>query len=285
MHNKYKHLSKLLSGLFLLPGIVLATPSVDFSIKWDGATDRYRIYARPLSVPSPDRSLTGQVTIKAPYTNQSERFIVDDIISATGTEWSVSGTIHAPNENTSASYLSFMVRFDNPTPYAWQSNQEIELFSFTNQGPCLGSVNLLDASDSFNYPNSKGTNPGNQFTNMGWETPSGVIFQYENHWRQNYGSGADCVSTQTIDLEISSSVDKAQVRVDEPFTFTLTIANNGDRDATDIVVADQLPERLSWQSSTASQGSYDAETGLWQVGTLNKGEQASLAIQVVATKR
>ena len=43
---------------------------------------------------------------------------------------------------------------------------------------------------------------------------------------------------------------------------------------------DVLPEGVLFQSTSASQGSYDHNTGIWTVGALNGGASANLTITV-----
>jgi len=60
-------------------------------------------------------------------------------------------------------------------------------------------------------------------------------------------------------------------------TFTLTATNTGP-DSAGVTVTDQLPAGLSVVSAAPGQGSYDAGTGIWAVGTLGNGAQATLQI-------
>jgi hypothetical protein len=78
----------------------------------------------------------------------------------------------------------------NPGAFAWEANNETEVFTFKNQAACLGSATLINnTTDPFNQlPNSKNTNPGNSFTNLGWGSSS------DNNYKGNYGEdvAADC---------------------------------------------------------------------------------------------
>src|SRR5262249_30415820 len=53
----------------------------------------------------------------------------------------------------------------------------------------------------------------------------------------------------------------------------------GPSSATNVRVTDLLPAGLSFVSATASQGSYAQATGLWTVGTLANGAQATLTLR------
>src|SRR5439155_284289 len=54
--------------------------------------------------------------------------------------------------------------------------------------------------------------------------------------------------------------------------------NAGPNAASGVTVRDTLPAGLTYQSSTASQGSYDPGTGVWTVGTVGVGATQTLTI-------
>ena len=61
--------------------------------------------------------------------------------------------------------------------------------------------------------------------------------------------------------------------------WTITVTNYGPDTATGVVVTDVLPEGLRYINSTVSKGQdYNRVTGQWKVGTLEKGENATLVI-------
>ncbi|WP_157477099.1 DUF11 domain-containing protein, partial [Lysobacter sp. Root690] len=64
-------------------------------------------------------------------------------------------------------------------------------------------------------------------------------------------------------------------------TFTVTVSNNGPSAAAGVNVNDQLPAGYTLVSATPSVGTYNAGTGVWAVGALASGANATL--QIVAT--
>ncbi|HUG71519.1 MAG TPA: DUF11 domain-containing protein, partial [Pirellulaceae bacterium] len=64
-------------------------------------------------------------------------------------------------------------------------------------------------------------------------------------------------------------------------TFTVTVSNAGPDSATGVAVLDLLPTGMTFVSSTPSQGSYVNSTGVWTVGTIANGSNATL--QIVAS--
>ena len=62
-------------------------------------------------------------------------------------------------------------------------------------------------------------------------------------------------------------------------TFEIEVTNNGTAQATGVSLIDLLPAGLTFASSAVSQGSYDSATGLFDIGTLNIGETATLTLE------
>ena len=64
-------------------------------------------------------------------------------------------------------------------------------------------------------------------------------------------------------------------------TFEITVTNNGTAEATNVDLTDLLPAGLTATvlNSGITQGTYDAATGLWTIGTLANGASATLTIE------
>ena len=88
------------------------------------------------------------------------------------------------------------------------------------------------------------------------------------------------VTAAQIDLELNHLVNPANPNVGEQVTFSITVKNDGPSDATGVTVSDLLPSGLTFIEAIAGQGSYNAATGLWSVGSIGSGSTADL--QVVA---
>ena len=166
------------------------TSVLDYKITWSDVDNKYHIFMKPSVTPNPiDLSMTAQITLKVPHGEGDEKFTVDELSSAvTGTDWSLASHIVAPQEAPNYDYLSFVVNLSNAQAFQWQADQEQEVFNFSNTSNCLGDVAIMEADDPFNQPqNSASTNPGNQFTNLGWGDAS------TNNYHANYGeSHASC---------------------------------------------------------------------------------------------
>jgi hypothetical protein len=152
----------------------------------DGKT--YQVVMKPSATPKPDLSLTGQVTMKVPH---GSKFKVAGLISTVeGSNWVEASRVEAPKEDANSDYISFSfvgLQGSSARNYAWEADKEQVIFSFQNEGGCVDGVSLMANDDPFNVaPNSANTNPGNQFTNLGWGAVS------DNNYKGNYGDPIAC---------------------------------------------------------------------------------------------
>ncbi|MFH0736664.1 MAG: SdrD B-like domain-containing protein [bacterium] len=85
---------------------------------------------------------------------------------------------------------------------------------------------------------------------------------------------------QQADLSLVKTVNKNNPEPGETITYGLTLSNAGTSAATNVTVSDVLPNSIEFLSATASQGSYDFNTGIWTVGTVNANQSADLSISV-----
>ncbi|OYU81499.1 MAG: hypothetical protein CFE23_03265, partial [Flavobacterium sp. BFFFF1] len=86
------------------------------------------------------------------------------------------------------------------------------------------------------------------------------------------------------EISVVKGVNNATPNVGANVTFTITAANAvGYNNATGVTVTDLLPTGYTFVSSTPSVGTYNSGTGIWNIGNLNAGSNATL--QIVATVR
>ena len=89
------------------------------------------------------------------------------------------------------------------------------------------------------------------------------------------------VTSPQVDLSIAKTVDNPSANEGDPVVFTVTVTNTGpdNADATGVTVNDILPNGYDLVGTPAtSQGTYNATTGLWTVGTIAKDGTATLTI-------
>lgn len=89
------------------------------------------------------------------------------------------------------------------------------------------------------------------------------------------------------DLGITLTTSNPTPREGDMVTATIVVGNGGPSAAVAVKVATALPAGLARLSIGASTGSFDGKTGVWSVGTLAKGANATLTLtlRVTATGR
>ena len=83
---------------------------------------------------------------------------------------------------------------------------------------------------------------------------------------------ADLVTVKTL---ASGNTTPAE---GDTVTFDITVTNNGGDQATNVSLTDSLPAGITFTGSTITQGSYNSTTGLFDIGTLNVGQTATLTL-------
>ncbi|MGQ9477814.1 MAG: DUF11 domain-containing protein [Candidatus Bipolaricaulia bacterium] len=85
---------------------------------------------------------------------------------------------------------------------------------------------------------------------------------------------------ETADLELTKRVDIPAPYEGDSLVYTVTLTNRGPDDATGVEVSDPLPAGVTYLWHRVSQGSYEATTGRWLVGSLAASASAKLEITV-----
>ena len=84
----------------------------------------------------------------------------------------------------------------------------------------------------------------------------------------------------SADLEVEVLVSDGSPVLGGEVVYELTVRNQGPDDASGVALTHPLPPRLQLVSATASQGAYSSATGVWSVGSLDEGAEATLTIVV-----
>ncbi|MBN1997762.1 DUF11 domain-containing protein [candidate division KSB1 bacterium] len=80
------------------------------------------------------------------------------------------------------------------------------------------------------------------------------------------------------DIELSLGCDKTELVIGDSGSYTLTVFNQGECDATGIRITSALPVLLAYDHYTATSGSYLNTTGQWNLGSLAVGDSAKLTL-------
>ncbi|TWU58492.1 Large cysteine-rich periplasmic protein omcB precursor [Rubripirellula tenax] len=90
-------------------------------------------------------------------------------------------------------------------------------------------------------------------------------------------------STPVADLSLVKSVSNDSPNVGDVITFQVLVTNDGPQAASGVQVTDLLPAGLQFNSTTLSEGTYDATTGIWDIGSIPIGGTVTLGINATVT--
>ncbi len=80
------------------------------------------------------------------------------------------------------------------------------------------------------------------------------------------------------DLKLVKTVDKTTARKGDTLTYTLTLSNESDVDATNVTVTDNLPTGVTLVKATPSTGTFNA--GAWSLPSVKAHTSATLTLEV-----
>ncbi|WP_430451466.1 DUF11 domain-containing protein [Rhodopirellula europaea] len=83
------------------------------------------------------------------------------------------------------------------------------------------------------------------------------------------------------DLSLSKSVDISNPNRGDTIQYLVTVTNANNDPATNVVIRDILPGSLNFQDATPTQGTFDAQTGLWTLTQLDPNQSATLQINAI----
>jgi len=96
--------------------------------------------------------------------------------------------------------------------------------------------------------------------------------------RSNNSAGLTLNGGSQADLAIAQTLDNPVPDAGDTLVISLKVSNNGVDDAAGVSVTDVLPAGLAYETSSASVGAYDPDTGIWEVGALAVGAAAGLQL-------
>jgi len=90
--------------------------------------------------------------------------------------------------------------------------------------------------------------------------------------------------SETADLSLIQTIDNLNPVVGDTIQITLSITNSGPGTASGIQIRNLLPSGLTFNSFNAIQGSYDATTGIWDLGNMRNGISRELTISATVNQ-
>jgi uncharacterized repeat protein (TIGR01451 family) len=86
---------------------------------------------------------------------------------------------------------------------------------------------------------------------------------------------------KTADLAINETIKNIKDNFKKEVLLTITVRNNGPGQSLNTIVNDILPPELTYLSYICNYGTYNAQTGLWNIGNLPNGALATLIIKCI----
>ncbi|KZX12102.1 beta strand repeat-containing protein [Methanobrevibacter filiformis] len=100
----------------------------------------------------------------------------------------------------------------------------------------------------------------------------------------NINSTVTITITPAVNLnitKISNVTGLNTSHIGDHVKYTITVKNNGLDNASNVKVHDILDSKLTYITHNSSTGTYNNTTGLWNIGTLNVNQTATLEIEVI----
>ena len=100
--------------------------------------------------------------------------------------------------------------------------------------------------------------------------------EYDSNLINNVDNASVNVKPAT-DLLVTKNVNNSAPNYHDVIKWTINVVNKGPDSATGVVVREVLPKSLIWVGDDGS-GKYNHDSGIWNVGTLQKGQTKTLNI-------
>jgi len=112
-----------------------------------------------------------------------------------------------------------------------------------------------------------------------------TIFANPPAWEPVYVGPCPNIVVYRADISVEKTVDESNPFIDTNVQFNITVTNYGPDDATNVKVEEILPESLTYVSHMASHGTYDKDSGIWDIGDLNYLQTVTLDVIATVTSQ
>ena len=149
-----------------------------------------------------------------------------------------------------------------------------------------GSGKLEVVLRSFLQLNTSGIRPD---TILRAKTVTGLLTPLKDvtgqvHWRILPRGGADVVlEVKQANLGVAVSADKTSASKGDRVRFTVVLTNAGPVGASQVQVTDSVPVGFTFAAASATNGSYNSGTGIWDLDSVRVGATDTLTIDADVT--
>lgn len=210
---------------------------------------------------------------------------LDDVIPSTISGVAIASVVDPSGEATSANFALAGNTLSTTTPFKVPKGNTVTItVTGTLAGPLTAGQQIVNTAygEWTSLPGDPGQitpNNPNAYERTGSGSTS--LGQLNNY----HASGATTITPNSADLAVVKTVSDSTPNVGDTITFTVTVTNNGPNTAHSVKLTDSFPvsPELTYVSATTSQGSYNAGTGVWTVGTVNVGAANKQTLTITAT--
>jgi uncharacterized repeat protein (TIGR01451 family)/gliding motility-associated-like protein len=218
--------------------------------------------------PSPDNNTSVCTPIPVPQSDLSVRKTVSNANPNVGNN--ITFTITVSNNGPSDA-TGVIVKDTLPSGYGYVSNS-VTVGSYDNNTGQWLIGNLSNGSTVSMQIVAKVLQKG-EYTNR-----VSVLANEADPRTVNNADSITPVPVALSDLSLVKTIDNQTPGVGDNVTFTITVRNNGPSDNSNVKVTELLASGYTYESHSVSAGSYDSNTGIWQIGSLATGDVAVMSI-------
>ena len=116
-----------------------------------------------------------------------------------------------------------------------------------------------------------------------WDSTDNTTVSVSYDSTNTCATGGTTTFVETVsvcaDITIDKTVDNPEPMIGETVTFTITVANAGPNDFTDLEISEDMPSGYELIDFTASIGTYNPSTSIWQIDLLPAEVTATLEVR------
>jgi len=156
------------------------------------------------------------------------------------------------------------------------------VFGYYNPNTSTVTIPISNQNEFYSAPQDRGQ-PLSFFPGRKWAVYE-VPFNGNNLvWKLNGKTATASANSKRcyFDLEIVKFANNSFVKTGDTVEFTIEARNKKFKPMTNVTVLDALSNNFQYVGYTASSGTFNASTGMWNIPQINNGDTARLKIKVV----
>ncbi len=178
-------------------------------------------------------------------------------------KWTLTIKNNGPNNATGVKVVDIL-----PKGFVY-INSTLDRGSYSNN---VFNIGNLDVGETLKIVIVTQANKTGKFVNVANVTGNEYDYNPENNV-----ANSSVTINPAADVEVIKLVNNSNPNFRGMVKWTLIVKNNGPDNAHNVKLTDALSESLIWASDD-SQGKFNHNTGVWDIGTLNKGKSVELNV-------